>query len=221
MGNVEAAAPLPAEIGTTQPDGGLYLSVEDLKRLGQGDPKNGRRWVRMAMADEMEPRVQVSPTERPASIRVADEKDELHVLAMLIQHLRRTAGHILPIDPQRVLDHIQLGTRQRGGVVGVIDGPEGTPVAVTVMMPAQSAVSQAYHIQVVFNFVHQDHRRSRHGEDLVKFERWCSDEWSRNFGYPVPVVHTLHTEDNLREKTRFYRRWMNQIGAVFAYPFPN
>lgn len=220
MGNIEPVT-VSAEIGATQPDGGLYLSIEDLKRLGHGDAKNGRRWIRMAMADEIEPKVHSGPTERPATIRIAGEADEVHILAMLIKHLRSAAGHIVPIDPERVLKHIQIGTRRKGGIVGVIDGPEGLPVAVTVLIPAQSAVSQAYHIQVVFNYVHPDHRRSRHGEDLVRFERWCSDDWSRGFGYPVPVVHMLHTEDNLKEKIRFYRRWMNQIGAVFAYPFPN
>ena len=172
------------------------------------------------MAEEKEPKQHKGPTARPASIRMAGPADEMAVFDLVMRDLFENAQHIATIDPLRVMDHIRAGTQRRGGITAVIDGQDGKPVAVTVIVPVQWAFSQAFHAQEVFNYVHPDHRSSRHAEDLIKFGNWCADEWSRNFGYQVYILSSVLTQRKVREKLRFYRRFITQLGAIFLYPSP-
>lgn len=205
------------EVGTPLPNGDYLVSAAALEKLGNGDLKAGRRWLRLLMADEREPVVNRGPSKKPASVRVANIHDEVAVLALLLEHLHMTVPKWCPIDPEMVLDNIQRGTRNQLGIVGVIE-EGGVIVACTVLAATQPAYSRAYYIHEVFNVVHRDHRKSRHGEDLVDFGNWCSDEWTRQFGYPVHIISMIHTLSRVREKLRFYRRKMTQIGATFIYP---
>lgn len=205
-----------ADVGTTTPEG-YFVSNEQLKRLGGGDVKAGRRWLRMLMADERETEAHAGPTAKPETVAIATAADEPEILALIIENISRSGPRWAPIDPKRVLDHIQIGTSRRGGIVGVIR-EHGKIVAATVLVPSQPAHSQAYYIHEVFNVVHHEHRRSKHAHDLVTFGCWCSDEWTRNFGYPVHLVAAVNTLVNVREKIRFFRRFMTQLGATFVYP---
>lgn len=209
--------PESADVGTATADG-YFVSNEQLKRLGNGDIKAGRRLLRMMMADERETAPHVGPTAKPDTVQIATPVDEPEVLALVIENLSRNGPRWAPIDPKRVLDCIQNGTQQkRGGIVGVIR-TSGKIVATTVLGIGQPAHSQTYFINEIFNVVHHEHRRSRHAQDLVMFGCWCSDTWTREFGYPVHLVAGVNTANNVREKLRFFSRYMTQIGGTFIYP---
>lgn len=201
-------------------DGGMLISDEALMRLGNGDPKYGRKLLRMFMADEQEPKRHIGPTAAPPNVRYATEEDEFGILTLLLEDISRSVPKSVPIDEEVILDHVQRGTRAKGGIVGVIDGPEGFPIAATVIMMAQSAYSRMYYLQEIFNVVHRDFRRSNFGQQLIDYGCWCSDEMTRKFGYQVPIVSPVNTMDRVREKIRFYRRHMTQVGANFIYPTP-
>lgn len=202
------------------PDGGYLISAESVRDLGDGDPKVGRKRLRMFMADEREPKMHAGPTKRPETVRIATEADELGVLTLLIKICSMETVSWAPVSPDRILDFVRRGTRQTGGVVGVIDGEDGKPVAVTVMFATQPAHSLTYYIHEVFNAVHPDHRNGPHAKDLLDFGKWLSDEWTAKFGYRVSLVSQVNSGYRVREKIRFFRRHMTQIGAVFVYPTP-
>lgn len=206
--------------GTTlQDDGSMLVSVEALERFGGGSAKRGRADLRLLLAAERESPVWSGPTKRPESVRIATIADEQAILALLLEDLSHNAAHIAAISEERVLEHIQVGTRTGKGVVGVI-GPVGAPVACLIIIPIQWWFSNSWHLLEVVNYVHPDHRNSAHASDLLDFAKWVSDTQTKNFGYLTPLVCGVMGAWRTRSKIAVYARKFWQVGACFLYPAP-
>lgn len=202
-------------------DGGLYITAEQLARFGNGDAVRGRRELRNFLAvSGGDSRVFEGPTERPMTVRLGREADEAAILELLILDLKENAEFVAPIDEARVLECIRVGTRLRGGFAAVIDGPDGKPVAVTILHPTQWFWSQGWYFSDVVSFVHPDHRRSHHADDLIAFGKWVVDEQTRGFGYRVYLICGVMGMDRLWAKTAMFRRKATQVGSGFCYPTP-
>lgn len=214
------AVPETAPIGQPQSDGSLLITAEQLARLGNGDAKRGRRELRLLLEAERDYPVFSGPTEKPASVRIATPKDEKDVLELILCDLRENAEKIAPIHEDRIMEHIQAGTQKKGAIVAVIDGPEGKPVAVCMLLPGQWWFSKAYYLQEALNYVHPDHRKTKHIHDLIQFERWVGDKWSKDAGFRVYTIFSVLGTKRVREKTILYKRKLAQSGSLFVYPDP-
>lgn len=208
------------------PEGSYVIEPDILKRLGDGDIKQGRRMLRQMIMDVREPKRIKGPTEKPLSVRVATVDDEIAVFDLLTLWYREHASNVAPLAPDRLADDIQRCTRStpekpKGGIVGVVDDADGNPVGVILMVLAQWSFSNAWFIRELYTFVHPDHRKSRHAQDLVQFAKWCADEWSRQFGYQMYVAVSVLTQDHIAPKIRFFRRFLTLMGAGFLYPCPS
>lgn len=202
-----------------QDDGSMLVSVESLARFGGGDAKRGRADLRHLLAAERDSPVYVGPTKRPASVRIATPADEPALLALLMEDLTANAEHMAVISDDRVMFHIQSGTRNRGGIVGVI-GPVGAPVACVILVPFQPWWSNAWWLQEVANYVAADHRRSGHVDALLDFIKWASDEQSRGYGFKVPVLCGVLGAWRVRAKMTLYARKFWTAGICCIYPAP-
>lgn len=210
----------PKAAGTsTSEDGSMLVSVEALARFGNGDPAQGRKDLRLLLAAERETPAWSGPTARPQSVRMAVPADEEALLALLLTDLKANAAHIALVSEERVMHHIQAGTRRRGGVVGVI-GPVGAPIACVIIVPIQWWWSNSWHLLEVASYVHEDHRRSRHVDDLLDFAKWVSDDMSKGFGYLTPLICGVMGAWRVRSKIALYGRKFWQVGAAFIYPAP-
>lgn len=216
-----ALVPEPEDPGQVV-SGGYLVRDEQLKLLGNGDVKQGRRWLRLLMADTVDPKPIAGPTPRPATVRLGTPDDELAIFDMLVSSYKENASNVYPLAPKRLLEDIQRGTEQRdGGLIGVIDGPDGAPVAAIVLGAAQWPASNAWFLKEMYTYVRPEHRKSRHAENLIKFARWCSEEWTKGFGYPVYLGMAVATQNgNVMAKIRFFKRFAQMIGAHFLYPAP-
>ena len=206
-------------VGVTKVDqeGAMLIPVETLARFGGGDAAVGRRELRSLLAAERTSPTHSGPTKRPESVRIATPADEMDVFELLIHDLADNAAHIAPIDEAKVLETIRSGTRQRGGFVGVIGRPA---IAVVVLVPYQWWWANTYFFQEVVNYVHPDHRRSRHADDLLDFSKWATDEMTRGFGYQVRLLCGVLGAWRVQAKIALYRRRFWQCGAAFVYPAP-
>ena len=205
----------------TDADGGMHVTAEQLARLGNGDARAGRRELRLMLSTDRKSPTFSGPTEKPATVRAATEADETAVLDLLLLDLRENAEKIAPTDREKVMANIQVGTRRRGGVVGVINDSTGKIVAVTILHPVQWWWSNAWHFFEVVNFVHPDHRQSRHIDDLISFGRWWVDAMTKTFGYRVHLVCGVMGILRVRAKIALYtRKFGQQVGAAFVYPSP-
>lgn len=220
MNHYSRVEPPPARTDVL-PDGSLVVTAEQLARFGNGDAKRGRRELRLMLATEREHSVHSGPTAKPANVRIGLANDERAILALLLLDLDENgAAKIATVDQEKVAAHILAGTRQQGGVVGVIDGPNKTPVAVCILHPMAWWWSKQFYVQDIVCYVHPDHRKSHYIDDLLNFERWVSDQWSTNFGYRVSLLTGVLGQRRVREKLILWRRKFAQVGAAFLYPSP-
>jgi hypothetical protein len=210
----------------------MVVSEEQLRRFGNGDAMAGRRELRLLLELDSDPvhAVHNGPTERPTNVRIAGPADEQAIHDLLLLDLNENAAHIAPIDsgldeapgaPEScVAETIRAGTRARGGLCGVIDGPDGKPVAVIILHPTRWWWSRGHYWFEVVNFVHPDHRRSRHVDDLLNFARWASDAQSQAMGTRFYLICGVLGAWRVRAKIALYRRKFRQAGSAFAYPAP-
>lgn len=211
----------PRQGSEVMTDGSLLITAAQLARFGNGDATEGRKQLRLMLENESD-RPEHQPTEIvcPKTIRMAGPDDEPAILDLLLQDLRENAEHIAPVDEARVMETIRAGTRQRGGLVAVIDGPDKKPVAVTILHPVAWWWSNGFHWFEIVNFVHVDHRRSHHADDLLKFQRWASDSMSKKMGAQFYLVCGVLGAWRVRAKIALYRRYFQQAGAAFVFPTP-
>lgn len=202
-------------------DGSLLITSEQLARFGNGDATEGRKQLRLVLEIDTD-RPEHTPAEIvcPPSIRMAGPADEPAILELLLLDLRENAEHIATIDEDRVMETIRAGTRQRGGLVAVIDDQDRKPIAVTVLHPVAWWWSNSFHWFEIVNFVHVDHRRSHHADDLLKFQRWASDSMSKKMGHRFYLVAGVLGAWRVRAKIALYRRYFQQAGAAFVWPTP-
>ena len=209
--------PSPKVAAPTQDDGGMLVTKDQLARFGNGDASQGRKDIRHLLAAERTDAVHSGPTALPKTVRMASPADELDVFNLLKMDLDANAAHVSPIDNEKVMLMIQAGTRQRGGFVGVIGKPA---VAVVIMTSCQWWWSNGWYLNEIVNFVHPDHRKSNHANDLLDFCKWAADEQTRGFGYRVWLVAGVFGAKRIHAKIALYRRKFWQAGAAFLYPAP-
>lgn len=143
-------------------------------------------------------------------IRFAFPHDEERLYQFLLE-LHRENG-MFPVSEAMVRDTIRAATNRQGGVVGIIDGPDGRIEASIGMMLEQAAwYTRAVSLNEKWNFVREDCRRTSHAKDLMEFAKRCADELGVELF--IGVVSTERTE----AKIRLYRRQFEPVGAFFRH----
>ena len=208
--------------GVVNEDSSLLVTEDQLRRFGDGDAKRGRSELRAMLAAAKDSPVFVGPVrDQPPTVRRGVPQDEEALVELWMMDLRANAEHVALIDAEKVLENIRSGTRGRGGILGVIDDKEsGTPIAMVLLIPMQWHWSQAWFLQEMVLYVHPDHRKSHHADDLAEWSKWAADEMTRHFGYQVHLLNGVLGTWQIHRKTAFYRRKFQQIGTVFLYPSP-
>lgn len=204
----------------TVADGGMVIRADVLDKLGRGDRSAARRWINTWVKNEVHARPISGPTEKPAGVRIGTVADEAALHRLMMLDVEENARAIAEPCPDKVMEHIQSGTRRRGSIIAMIDGPFGEPVACMLLQPFQWWWSKALFLQEVWNYVHPEHRASKHADSMMKFARWSSDNMSREFGHRVYLLQGVTAKDNVQKKVAFYSRYGNYIGAFFIYPDP-
>lgn len=227
MNNRRNAAVRPIErpesptIGDTQTDGSIVISKEQISRFWPGDPFKARREVRRILRAEREPGPIYGPTEKPANVRVASEEDTEAVLELVMMELREAPSLVAPINEKRVVEQLVPGLGRQGAIIGVIDGPDGRPVATIGIYLQRWWWSEAMYYQDQFCYVHPDHRNGNHyAEDLIQFSKWAADYMTGKMGYRFYVLLGLIGMSRIRQKVRFFARHVTQAGGFFIYPWP-
>lgn len=199
---------------------GYLVTNEQLSMLGHGDIKQGRRMLRSLIMDERERAPIMGPAPHPDKVRIATVADEQAIYNLLVMDLEENAVTVAPIDPDQLIERILLATREQKGMIGVIDGPDGFPVATIGLFNEKWWWSQQWHFCKLWDFVHPDHRQHGHGKDLIRFGGWCADVMTQKFGHRFYTLSGVLGFKRVRDKVRLYKRLTNMVGAFFLYPAP-
>lgn len=131
-------------------------------------------------------------SEPPKGVRIANFHDERALYALLVDlHRHNQAGWGYPYAPRTVMSQIEVGTRPdprtrsnpndiRGGIIGVIDSPEGRligTIGLFDMAPAWfSEGTDARALFEIWLYVRPRARHiGRHYRNLFRFGHWAHD----------------------------------------------
>ena len=148
--------------------------------------------------------------EKPARVRLALPADESALYALLV-----ALHHANPMgsgyNPAMVLEQIRMGTEQRGGIIGVIDGPDGTLVASVGLFPYHPWYVDQWALNELWLFVRPE---ARHGaalyRDLFRFMQWVRQE-----NPSMEILTNVVSRDRLPLKERIWARFAERIGAIY------
>jgi GNAT superfamily N-acetyltransferase len=120
------------------------------------------------------------------------------------------------MSEKRVIEAIQAATLRRGGMIGVIRGPDteagpGKIEGALGVMLSRMWYTDDWHLEELLNYVHPDHRRSTHAKKLLRFAKWAAQEMNQ-----LLLVAVMTTE-RMEAKVDLYQRELTMVGAVFAY----
>jgi len=141
-------------------------------------------------------------------VRIATDGDEAEIYNLLmLQH--RECG-IFNFSDRKVRSVMQNGTRQNGGIVGVVDGANGVEATIGLTI-TQPWYSDDWHLSELWNFVHPAHRKDGHAAKLVNFSKWCSDNMT------LPLFIMAIANKRTEAKMRLYNRMVPKTGIMFLY----
>jgi len=163
--------------------------------------------------------------EKPASVRIATEQDEQHIFDLLIiMHRENPLARMFPYDATKVFSAIEVGTRRRGGIIGVIDDPERPRLLATTGILFDSWWwSQAMFASPKWFLVRPDARHGRRlTRELADFVLWVRESVARDMvaaGDKTPfLLETGFTSlSQIDAKERLWRRLFQgrKTGSVF------
>lgn len=151
----------------------------------------------------------------PSVVRLARIGDEPAIFDFFV--LAWNDNGFFPISSKKTINAIMKACRHEGVSIGLICDEKGKIEAATGISLDTYWYTDFYFLSELLNFVHPDHRRSRHAQALLKFQKDTSDIISTKFGYKVPIFPGILTRTRLEPKMRLFAREFRQVGAIYAY----
>lgn len=135
------------------------------------------------------------------------------------------AGHadngLWPLSPMKIVRLIQSAVLSKktvnDPVIGIIDNENGDIEAMTCFRLETFWYTDEWHISELFNWVHPDHRASKHAQELMAFQRKFADDMSALTEHKIALITGVMSVKRLEAKMNLFARKYPQIGALYAY----
>ena len=155
-------------------------------------------------------------TEKPANVRLANPEDE-EKIRVLLDQLEIDNGFGISVSDSKVREQIRVGTEKRGGIIGVIDGPDGVILGSIGIFLTSWWYSDEVYLGELWLFVDPDYRSNHYEKDLFQFAHWCRESLSVGSDKPLALVTSVSSPARLDSKIRLWRRHAGKmIGGIFA-----
>jgi hypothetical protein len=141
-------------------------------------------------------------------VRIANKADEDAIYSLLLM-MHRENG-LFSISDNKVRETMGRGTKQEGGIIGVVDGPEGIQATIGLTI-TQAWYSDDWFLNELWSFVHPAHRKDGHAPKLLNFSKWCSDNMF------LPLLIEMVSNKRTEAKMRLIKRSVPYGGAFFIY----
>lgn len=148
-------------------------------------------------------------------VKLARPGEEAKIFDFFV--LAQQDNGFFPISSRKVIEVIMRACRNEGASIGLIKDEKGNIEAAAGCTLECAWYSEVYFLSDLLNFVHPDHRRSKHADALLKFQKDTSNLLSAALGYNVPVIPGILTRNRLEPKIRKFQREFQQVGALFIY----
>lgn len=153
-------------------------------------------------------------------VRLAGPADEGALLDLLMELKFHNNSFNFQVDDARVGEHIQMGTRDKGGMHGVIDAPDrpGVLAGSIGIVLDRWWFSSEWGLAQIWLFVRPEYRKgTRYADDLVNWAKERRAEMEAAAGRPILMANAVVSEERLDAKLRFWKRHSGEmIGAIFS-----
>lgn len=151
----------------------------------------------------------------PSIVKLAKQGDEAKIFDIFV--LAHKENGYFPMSSKKVIDMIMKACRHEGASIGLIKDHQGNVEAASGLIIETSWYSDQVFLADLINFVHPAHRKSRHAEAILQFQKDTATYLSKVFGYDVPTLPSILTRESLVPKMRFYRKRFKQVGAIYVF----
>jgi hypothetical protein len=153
-------------------------------------------------------------------VRLAGPEDEGALFDLLMAYKATDAFYGFSVDDARVGEHIQAGTRGRGGLHGVIDAPDkpGVMAGSIGMVWDRWWFSSEWGLAQLWLFIRPEYRAGTHyADELVTWAKERRAEMEAAAGQPIVMANVVISEERLDAKLRFWEKHSGKmIGAIFS-----
>lgn len=168
-------------------------------------------------------------------VRFATERDETKIFAMLVDlHRNSPVGKIIPYDPGKIMEAIQLATQAKGGIIGLVENDAGEIEASVGLLLTTWWWSQAPCLTMKWLYVRPRARGFGYYRDLFAFVEDVrakleqgSAAGARADGLPpLPLLAELSHDSALdsvemvEKKDRLFARFARRVGSIFVTGLP-
>ena len=151
----------------------------------------------------------------PSIVTLARPGEEAKIFDFFV--LAQLDNGFFPISSKKVIDVIMRACRNENASIGLIKDSKGNIEAASGITLECAWYSDVYFLSELLNFVHPEHRRSRHAHALLKFQKDTALLLSKSLGYNVPIIPGILTRKRLEPKMRLFQREFQQVGALFIF----
>lgn len=148
------------------------------------------------------------------TLRFATPADEDRIFNCLIAFHQEGA---LPysFSPKKLRARIKEGTEAKGGIIGIIDAPDGRVAATVGIWPHQVWYSDEFLLSEMWFYVRKEFRGAGFDKLLFDFSRAYQADIGARMGRKVSLICGIFDNRRLKAKVRLFARFARQVGAVF------
>lgn len=152
---------------------------------------------------------------KPTCVRVGKPTDT-EAVYWLCHRLFNENFMGLPFSEKKVAGIVSRLCRGDGGIVGIIDSPDGTIAGSIGICATQPVYTETWILSEVWNYVTPEHRiGSENGNDLFRFALWHRADMAARVGYDIPLETSVYSFDRIAAKTRLWGRYGKHVGSHF------
>jgi|ERR1700690_1358163 len=154
--------------------------------------------------------------DKPELVRLATPDDIEPLFYHLMYQLQESNGLGIPPSPSKVLGYVKKCCMGDMAIAGLMESRTDGIVASIGIRAAEPWFSDQTILGQIWLFV-VPHARSgrRLYEQLFQFAEWHRQDMSKRVGYAMVLENTVMSLSRLPAKTRLWRRYGTQTGAVF------
>jgi hypothetical protein len=143
----------------------------------------------------------------PPSVKLATSADAEEIVELLI--VNHAENGLASLKLNAVWQTVVRGCERQDAMIGIIRG-ESKIEASLGLYRGEWWYSDEQHWIDHWNFVHPDHRKSKHAQHLIDFANWIGSQMKE------PVLMGVLSDHRTEGKLRLYGRKMKLIGGLFA-----
>lgn len=131
----------------------------------------------------------------------------------MMDFLRETHAEngMAPMSESRVRPVLQCALAQWRGIIGIVDGNDGSVAAAVGLLVGKWWYSEEEHLEDIFTYVREPYRHMKMARPLLDFSKRAAKELK------MPLLMGVLSNERTKAKVALFERKLPMAGALFLY----